>query len=48
MAFLGYYLHWSRSELMNLEHFERRRWCDEVSAINKKLSPEQKDIFEFK
>jgi len=47
MAFLGYYLHWSRAGLMELDHFERRRWCEEISTINKKLSGEQKGKFEF-
>lgn len=48
MSFLGYYLHWSREELMELDHKERRRWCSEVSRINKKLSgqKEQKNLFE--
>lgn len=48
MSFLGYYLHWSREELMELDHKERRRWCSEVSHINKKLSgqKEQKNLFE--
>jgi len=48
MAFLGYYLHWPKDELMRLDHFERRRWCEEISAINKKLSGEQKGTFELK
>lgn len=48
MAFLSYYLHWSRNEVMGLCHMERRRWCKEVSAINKKLSrSDQKQSFEF-
>lgn len=48
MTFLGYYLHWSHDELMTLEHRERRRWCTEVSQINKKLSgqKEKKNLFE--
>ena len=48
MTFLGYYLHWGHEELMNLEHRERRRWCSEVSQINKKLSgqKEKKNLFE--
>lgn len=48
MSFLGYYLHWSREELMELDHKERRRWCSEVSRINTKLSGqrEQKNLFE--
>ena len=34
MTFLSYYLHWSRDEVMRLNHLERRRWCREVSAVN--------------
>lgn len=49
MTFLAYYLHWSRTEVMNLSHLERRRWCREVSAVNKKLSnKDDKDTFEFR
>lgn len=32
---------------MNLEHLERRRWCEEVSAINRKLSGDEKKVFKF-
>lgn len=35
MAFLAMHLHWSHAELMGMEHRERRRWCSEVSAINR-------------
>ena len=48
MSFLAYYLHWPEDTVMNLEHRERRRWCEEVSAINKKLSGTQKGTFELK
>jgi hypothetical protein len=48
MAFLAYYLHWSPEALMALPHHERRRWCSEVSAINKKLSPDKNDSIELK
>jgi len=49
MTFLSYYLHWSRGEVMNLDHLERRRWCREVSAINKKLSGgKDKNSFELR
>lgn len=49
MTFLSYYLHWSRDEVMGLDHLERRRWCKEVSAVNKKLSPqEQNKRFELR
>jgi hypothetical protein len=35
MAFIAMHLHWSHRELMQLEHRERRRWCREISAINR-------------
>lgn len=37
MAFIAYHFHWSRAELMGLEHAERRRWCRAISAINREL-----------
>jgi hypothetical protein len=37
MAFIAYHFHWTNTELMNLEHGERRRWCGEISAINRRL-----------
>ena len=48
MSFLAYYLHWSFRDLMDLDHWERRRWCREVSAINKKLSGTDQTTFEFR
>lgn len=37
MAFIAYHFHWPLSELMQLEHGERRRWCREISGINRQL-----------
>lgn len=48
MTFLSYYLHWSRNDVMALDHLERRRWCKEVSAVNQKLSGDEKKSFEFR
>ena len=48
MAFLAYYLHWSDEVLMGLDHWERRRWCREVSEINKKLSGNEQKSFELR
>lgn len=48
MTFLSYYLHWSRDEVMALDHLERRRWCREVSAVNQKLSNNEQKTFEFR
>ena len=46
MAFIAYHFHWSHEELMNAEHRERRRWCEEISRINRKLSEAPENIFE--
>lgn len=46
VAFLGYYLHWSHDEIIRMEHRERKRWCEEVSRIHRKISNEPKNIFE--
>ena len=35
MAFIAYHFHWPHDELVHLEHAERRRWCREISAINR-------------
>lgn len=48
MTFLSYYLHWSRDEVMRLNHLERRRWCKEVSAVNQKLSGSEQKSIEFR
>lgn len=46
MAFIAYHFHWSCEELMNVEHQERRRWCEEISRINRKLNDEPENIFD--
>ena len=38
MAFIAHHFHWSHSDLMGLDHAERRRWCREISAINRRLN----------
>jgi len=37
MAFIAYHFHWPHADLLGLEHAERRRWCREISTINRKL-----------
>jgi hypothetical protein len=37
VAFLGYYLHWEGDAIINMPHTERRKWCEEVSKINRKI-----------
>jgi len=48
-AFIAYYVHWSREDVLNLTHSERIRWCKEISEINKKVSqePPKNNIFQI-
>ena len=39
MSFISYYFHWSREEVLTLDHRARRRWCEEISSINSSLDP---------
>ena len=43
MAFISYYFHWSEENVMCLEHRERRKWCREISGINRELNPSKKE-----
>ncbi|MBD5799853.1 hypothetical protein BHU24_25105 [Bacillus pseudomycoides] len=47
VAFIAYYLHWSHDEIMQMDHHERRRWCEEISKINRKQNKEPDNIFEL-
>ena len=38
LAFVAYHFHWSREEVMALEHRERRGWADHISAINRQMN----------
>jgi hypothetical protein len=42
IAFIAYHFKWSHEEIMNMEHGERRRWCEEISKINGMLNEEAK------
>jgi hypothetical protein len=46
MAFIAFHLHFGRDAVMCLEHAERRRWCREVSAINRRLDNAPANPFE--
>jgi hypothetical protein len=44
VAFLAYHFHWDHDVLMNLEHRDRQRWCEEVSKINSKWNSNEKAV----
>jgi hypothetical protein len=41
VAFIAYHFHWPPESVLQLEHAERRRWVEEISAINESLNSEQ-------
>jgi hypothetical protein len=38
ISYIAYHFHWSSQELMNMDHGERRKWCEEIRKINEKIS----------
>ena len=40
VAFVAYHFHWAPESVLTLEHAERRRWVDEISAINERANNE--------
>nr|WP_232276169.1 DUF6760 family protein [Paenibacillus sp. 481] len=43
MAFIAYHFHWSHDDIMSMEHRERKRWCDEISRINRSLNEDKRE-----
>jgi hypothetical protein len=46
IAYIAYHFHWSYSDLMTMDHGERRRWCQEIIKINEKINGELKKEIE--
>ncbi|WP_247729524.1 DUF6760 family protein [Halovivax limisalsi] len=38
VAFVAYHFGWSREEVLTIPHWERHRWCEEISAINERMN----------
>jgi hypothetical protein len=38
VAFIAFHFHWSLEEILNLEHGDRQRFMDEISAINRHMN----------
>ena len=47
MAFIALHFHWTYSDLMRLEHRDRRRWCAEISKINRERNGTPPNPFEL-
>lgn len=37
VAYVAYHFHWSRAEILDLEHAERRRFVAEIAQINRRM-----------
>lgn len=46
-AFIAYYMHWSHDDIMQFPHLERIKWCNRISAINRRLSNEPDNVFKI-
>ncbi|WP_404820164.1 DUF6760 family protein [Sulfurovum mangrovi] len=44
VAFISYHFHWSSDEVLEMPHWERVRWCSEISEINRELGETEKRI----
>lgn len=44
ISFIGYYFHWTEETILRMSHLDRRRYCEEINRINRKLNGE-KNLF---
>lgn len=40
VSFIGYYFHWQEEHILNMPKVVRRRYCEEINRINRKLNGE--------
>ncbi|MFB7775336.1 DUF6760 family protein [Streptomyces bauhiniae] len=38
IAYVAYHFHWSREEILDLTHAERREWVGEIARINTRVN----------
>jgi len=38
VAFIAYYFHWPREDILLLPHSERQEWCQQITSINKAMN----------
>ena len=38
VAYLAYHFHWSREDILQLDHRERARWIGQIARVNTRLS----------
>jgi hypothetical protein len=40
VAYIAYYFHWTREEILEFPHPERRRWVNEIARMNNAMNEE--------
>ena len=40
VSYVAYHFHWSLDEILDMEHPMRRRFVEEISSINRRLTEE--------
>ncbi len=43
VAFVAYHFHWDHDDILEMPHWERRRWCAEISRINERTNATRTD-----
>lgn len=38
IAYIAYHFNWDHEEILEMPHWERRRWCEEISRINETMN----------
>lgn len=41
VAFVAYHFGWDHRAILEMPHWERRRWCEEISHINERMNEER-------
>lgn len=45
VSFIAYYFHWEEAQILEMPHLQRRKYCSEISRINRKANGERKNMF---
>ena len=38
VAFIAYHFNWGHETILQMPHWERRRWCEEINRLNERMN----------
>jgi hypothetical protein len=44
VAYIAYHFHWPPERILELEHADRARWCEQIARINERMNEETPDF----